>query len=470
MASFEARDAPSTTPTPSTDTVVGYFVHARKAIAGIANIERASEIVTESRELLHLITGLVSQLNVQHAELSRILFDSNAIKEAMQQVLDACDDDFKVSTRPAAFLLFLVGLPQICETITETLSRHGIDRSELAESEQDLLAQLDAMHDNVRAGLARLQSVPVVEDPGGPAPPKTLDDFVDTQDLEQLKRDFTEIIDHTNEAIDHMTQLIADFDDELNPLIDNITNANAMFHLLNLQETNELYTNVTKDAELISENVKGLVRHYDLCLTALKYLEGGNDAVAHSQEDDPGANVDIAALHTTQNIDPPSNVDELRDMIEAIAGDDQDLDDIVQEINVKTESMEKDLLTMRYAHDEMTRQERNQRQAARSLTSIKAHIEEHVKTAFECQERWSQLRERLEDKTSDLQNLQVFYHDFLGAYKELMVEMQRRAHARKTTEQLVLEARHELRRAYKGIFAKIQGPIAMLTTPSEQPR
>lgn len=212
----------------------------------------------------------------------------------------------------------------------------------------------------------------------------------------------------------------------------------------------DILTNMEDNAREMADNLESLVKHYDLCVSAIKHTEGGGDAAQRIAGSLPEG-VDIGETDLNASSEPISE-DERQEMINIIEKDASQVEEVVFEIRDRIIEME--------AHEQVL------------VRHVGACFEEHADTnaAFKILEnighrlpafigqsqvflmRWEEERSRLEKHIEQLEELREFYDGFLLAYDNLLIEVDRRKALEAKVETLVQDAMSRVSKLYDDDF------------------
>lgn len=418
---------------PSLEQLVSHFVSAKRSLASIHQVWRANEVVTQARQLLEVDAVLTSKI---------------------------------------AFLRR--GLDEQTKTL-RTL-RYGVDLVGVEGHDEfkELLANLDESSQHLHNTLQFLKETPIhstLQPPG--TPQKYLFDFIDSSSVDDLEASLRACIDRTNEAdsslaetIDAFGASLARLDDALDacppPPEPSPSPLPSSFR--------QLEAHATETASLL----QSLVRHYDLCVTALKHTEGGNEAATRATSDesplpssndlphdlDPNLHVnldqldlDVASLRPDAPPPPPMTETERADMLAVLANDAAEVDDVVAEIRDRVSDMEALAAEMAGHIEGLQVSYTAHLQAFRVMVDVGKEVPEHLVGCRTFQARWGEEKTKIEEGMLALEGLREFYDGFLDAYDGLLVEVDRRRSVRIKMEVIAREALQKIERLYEDDLA-----------------
>ncbi|KAL3452818.1 autophagy-related protein 17 [Aspergillus insuetus] len=425
-----------TTGPPPLETLISHLVAAKRSLSSINHVWRANEIVTAARSTLEesvvvsartgfLRSGLNSQL--------RLLYNVRAE--------------------------------------VEEISLRG--RSEFASA----LKSLDAADVRLKKTIALLQETivhssfrPVGEDP------RSLHDFVDERGVEELHATLKSSIDRTNAAQAELDASNYAFDDELQAIKKALGTYRAATKLANsrtslsssgsqsgsstslpsLSSMPSMVHSLEMHAQEMANLLESLVRHFDLCVTAVKHTEGGGAAAQSITGDMPAGVIssrggnhegDIVS-NLNAPLDPLSD-SEYREMVNVIINDAAEAEDVVMEIQDRIGEMEsviENLLTQRNSFAAVYSATKDVFTHLSSLASTR--LPGYIAQAHTFTGVWNEEHDRIKGGLADLSDLSSLYDGFLEAYDGLIIEVTRRKHVRHRVEKILRDTRHKLDALY----------------------
>jgi autophagy-related protein 17 len=212
-------------------------------------------------------------------------------------------------------------------------------------------------------------------------------------------------------------------------------------------------------AQEMANLLESLVRHFDLCVTAVKHTEGGGAAAQSITGDMPvgvsgsgraGPNIE-EEINANLNapLDPLSN-SEYQEMVNVLIKDAAEAEDVVMEIQDRIGEMESVLENVLAQRDSM-------RSVYNATTSIFQHLSSlsstrlpgYIAQAHNFTRVWNEEQDRINGGLADLSDLHSLYDGFLDAYDGLLLEVARRRHIRQRVEKVLRDTRHKLNQLYE---------------------
>jgi autophagy-related protein 17 len=331
---------------------------------------------------------------------------------------------------------------------------------------------LDAASARLQNTLESLRST-LVEPAFRPAneAPKYLFDFVDEGGISDLESTIKSSIDRFDAARLQLAETCEAFEADLERLHTNIS-PDEPSHVEALHGETPLpaliYQLETKATEAAS-HLEGLVKHYDLCVTALKHTEGGGDAIlqASAGEEEQaealvGLGVDLGKLENAP-AKAISNEERL-EMLNVLVTDAGEVDEVVADIKDSLVEMEDSMSHITTYLEGLRDASTRLRDALAFLKEVTGKLPIYISACAEFQRAWDEQKELLHEKLAEIEGLRDFYAGFEDAYDELILEIQRRRQVRQDMEKVIKSATQELEALYKGQSALHQ-PFPIPSSP-----
>lgn len=423
---------------PQLETLISHLVAAKRSLSSINHVWRANEIVTAARATLEESVVVSARTGFLRRGLN------NQLR-----------------------LLYNV------RTEVEDVSLRG--RSEFAA----VLKSLDTADARLRKTLDLLRDT-IVHASFRPEDeePKSLHDFVEERGVEELHAALKHSIDRTSAAQGDLDSSNASFDEELGSIKEALGNYRAATKLASsrtsassssssasnsslpsLSSMPSMLHSLEMHAQEMANLLESLVRHFDLCVTAVKHTEGGG-AAARSITGDMPAGMHVSGrggpnfeegINANLNapLDPLSD-SEYQEMVNVLIKDATEAEDVVMEIQDRIAEMESVL-------DHIAAQRDTFLSIYNATTSVFNHISslasarlpEYISQAHTFTRVWSEEHERIEVGLVELSDLNSLYDGFLDAYDGLILEVTRRRHVRQRVEKVLRDCRHKLDQLYE---------------------
>ncbi|CAI7612665.1 unnamed protein product [Penicillium viridicatum] len=425
-------------PLPQVDTLISYLLGAKRSLSSITHVWRANEIVTASHSALEKSVVLCSRTGFLRRGLNgqlRLLYD---VRTEVEQISYRGRDEFSVALK------------------------------------------------NLDAADARLRSTP------GDEERKSLHDFVDERGVEELHASLKASIDRTNTARAELDTSNREFDDELQATRQSLRHYHTATKLASSRLSITSSSSSASDSGLLTlssmpgqiQSLEGhaqemailleaLVRHFDLCVTAVKHTDGGG-AVARSITGDMPTGVDGsndgmpnigAEINANLNapLDPMTDA-EYQEMVAVLIKDAPEADDVVMEIQDRINEMESIFEQVQAQRDALLSISKATIEVHSHLSSLaSSRLPRYISQAHNFTRVWHEENDRINSGLVELSDLHSLYDGFLNAYDSLMLEVARRRHVRQRVEKVLRDTRHKLDQlhdedaAARGTFRVEQG-------------
>lgn len=274
---------------------------------------------------------------------------------------------------------------------------------------------------------------------------KHLFDFIDSATVSSLKDSLRACIDRYNEARSALGDSNDGFDTSLENLHSSIENVpNSPATASNPSPIPSLYHDLEGHAKEAAQAFQSLVRHYDLCVTALMHTEGGSAAATQATGDAPVPSGDDFSAPPE-----PMTGEERQEMLSVLKKDAQEVEDVVSEIRERGSEMTF-LLSQIEDHVAHLRNEDSALNSIlRMISHIAAEVKSHIATSRTFHASWLEdTRPTLLTGIEEWENLREFYERFDLAYAELLVEVASRRRRHDKAKRKAEEAQKELERLH----------------------
>lgn len=455
MADYASPSSPSPNASihepASLDTLVAYFVAAKRSLSSTKQVWRADEIVRQARRLVeeHAVlkakntfvrTGVDEQVNVLHSVgtgLETVGREAQVDFQTVLRSLDVANDRLEAT---------------LTSLRTTTISR------ELTAPRQHIDEEVDDSQELYRGkSEEELQS-------------KSLDDFIDEAAHTTLLDSVRSTIDSYNTAQGSLqtTRLtlkesLRTIQDDLN-VIDHLHRQDdAAYASSNMSSSNDsssipsTFHSLTTHATEMASLLQSLISHYDLCITALKHTEGGSEAAraaissASHPIADPLTGIVGESPETSlyrNKARPPISTSERDEMVEVLVTDAGQVDDVVLEISDRGASMESLLSSLQTRAQGSRTVYKNLQSVLLQLSTLGDELPSHISAARFFRQTWSELRSTIESQTAELVALTGFYDSFIASYASLLREVERRRMIDAKMRKIAERTRREMHALY----------------------
>ncbi|KAE8354921.1 autophagy-related protein 17 [Aspergillus coremiiformis] len=423
---------------PQLDTLIAHLVAAKRSLSSINHVWRANEIVTAARSALEESVVVSARIGFLRRGLNHQLRVLYNVRTEVQEV-----------------------------------SRRG--RSEFAT----VLKSLDVADARLRKTLDLLRETVVHASfrPEG-EDSKSLHDFVEERGVEELHTALKRSIDRTNTAQAELESSNCAFDDELQSIKEALGNYRAATQLASSRTSASSSSPSSSNASLpslasippmlhslethaqeMANLLESLVRHFDLCVTAVKHTEGGGAAARSITGDVP------ATVHVTGRVGPnieeginanlnapldPLSESEYQEMVNVLIKDAAEAEDVVMEIQDRIGEMETVLENVVTQRDVVRSVYNATTGVFKHLSALAStHLPGYIAQAHNFTRIWHEEYEHIQSGLADLSDLNTLYDGFLEAYDGLILEVARRRHVRHRVEKVLRDAKHKLHQLYE---------------------
>lgn len=415
----------SATEDESLGTLVGHFVDSKQSLAAASHVHRASDIVSAARSLLEDVASVTAKDRFLRSSIAQQL----SILRTARTGLDAVSRD-----ATAQF--------------------------------QALIKRMDAAHAQVKAATTDLRDTRVEPcfRPEGEQP-RSLHSFVDENAVDMLSARFRACLDDFEAAHAELRRSNTAFDAEIHDLEESLKDADADGGSSDEEDSSDgsdgdspaaLFRSLEAHATELAELLQSLVKHYDLCITALKHTEGGAPA---AQAALPSTSTDGASDHenAAAQLDPsllsgpaaPLSPSERADLLAVLAVDAREVGPVVREMTARAADMETTLVRLSARRDAAGASHSRAASAVSALDSLGGRLPVYTHAATSFASKAAEVRERAGEGLAELDGLREFFVAFRRAYDGLLLEVGRRLQTRRRMDRIAADARAAIERLYE---------------------
>ena len=413
------------TPIP-VESLISHLVAAKRSLSSIHLVHRATTILSEARSSVestaallarttYLRRSLLSQLKILRSIQFELEGAANAIQLGFQNVVKELD----TAERKLASTIELLQQTKIEEAFRSTIGQPP--------------ERLDA-----------------------PPGKDTLHDFVEEKPVQNLKIAMKDIIDTVQDDKHEMAKSMRNLEDDLQSINDLLTDNQVELSATDsdLQQPNmsKLLRILEDHAHEMAQGLESLVKHFDLCVTAIKHTEGAGDAALKTVN--VGDLPDDVGVEDLEGPTQPMNEDERLEMLQVLENDAGEVDDVVMEIQDRNADMEAHLDKISMWRERSEASYNDVGTAFAFLDSIGAKLSNYVGESARYGNRWAEDKVRIEDGIAGMEDLCETYDNFLHAYDRLIVEAARRRAVKKQMERVAEEAQTKLDQLYEDDLAE----------------
>ncbi|OCT48278.1 Autophagy-related protein 17 [Cladophialophora carrionii] len=422
---LSARSSPSqslraTSPSQtSVEVLVSYLVASKRSLGSIHLVHRATTLLSEARISVESTTALLAKATYLRRSLTSQLKVLRGVQFELETAAQGIQLEFQAVIR------------ELDETGARLLQ--CIDLLKQTKIEHAFKVATDGERPDV-------------------AGKNTLHDFVDDNGVETIKQAMEVAIDNVQNAQQEMNDSIQALEVDLQSINEVLSSRGDLSGTesdvqqpLHIAGTLTLLEN---HAHEMARGLEGLVKHFDLCVTAIKHTEGGGEAVFQTMN---AEEVNAVGLGVDELQAPaqPMNDEERIEMLQVLENDAQEVDEVVMELQDRNAEMETQLDKI---HGWQERQETAYADVATAfklLDKISGRLSGYVAETARHAMRWNEEKAKIEDGIGGMEELCEYYAHFLHAYDGLIVEVARRRTVKKQMERIVAEAHAQLEQMYE---------------------
>ncbi|KAI4111066.1 MAG: hypothetical protein LQ339_000794 [Xanthoria mediterranea] len=407
----EASPAPS-----SLDTLVSHLVASKRSLSSIEHVWRANEIVTSTR--LHL--------------------EASVITSARTSFLRA-------------------GITTQLHTLQRVHAHSKAIETEGAKEYGEVLRTLDESDKRMRRTLESLRTT-IVEHTLRPESDqrKNLLDFVDEGGVDKLLAAVEDSANAAKEAHTELVDINLGFYNELEGIQNILGGSGPSMHRPSSKRSAgsshsdatavspipDILQAMEDRAKDMADNLESLVKHFDLCVTAIKHTEGGGDAAQRLTDDLPEG---MAVGQEIASAPPePITEQEREEMLGVLANDADQVEEVLTEIRDHIGEMEGLLENTTAFIAQLDEEHSGVLQAFRQLESLEGRLHAFTAQSQVFVMRWDDEKAKIGERMNELESLGEFYSGYLSAYDNLLVEIGRRQFMEQQMEKVLQDAMRKL--------------------------
>lgn len=412
-SSTESLQSETSTTAPSQlDKLVSHLLASKRSLSSINHVYRANELVTSTRKAL----------------------ETSIIISARTEFIRS-------------------GIDSQCIVLAKVRSNTEGIAMESASEFATMIRNLDAADERLRATLDLLRETMIEASlrPEGEER-RSLLDFVDETGVAGLVTTIKESIDTAGRAHDEFKETNAMFDEDLQ----------AVKNLLRNRQKHDIMSSSNGDgfspipdilqemedrAKDMADNLESLVKHFDLCVTAIKHTEGGGDAAQRLAGDLPDG-MDIGQGTVNTPADPIGDEEKI-EMMEILEKDAGQVEDVVMEIKDHISEMESQYEIVTAYTEQLKEEHEGTTCAFGLLENIGLKLPAYITQSHLFVMRWDDEKIKVEEHLEELEGLRLFYDGFLKAYDNLLIEIDRRKTLELKAEKVAQEAMMRIQKLYE---------------------
>lgn len=439
---------------PSLERLVLHFVAAKKSLTATQHVYRATELATSSRTLIEEIAALNAKNSYARWGVDEQLETLGEIRAAVADAGEQAGDEF---TQTIASLD--VANDRLQSTLA-SLRKVIIDRS-LQKPKVSSMDQYESQYltrDSPTTSFSQEDETPKQ---------KTLYDFVDEANHEDLLASLRSLIDTFNDSRADLDANIARFDDSIAHIASALNgsssgsgdtdDSNPPSKITPYDEPPlsipALFHDMESHAAEMATLLQSLISHYDLCVSALKHTEGGGEAAREAVQaaDELAKNAQGVeeSLYAAAAVPDPMDAGERAEMLRVLENDAAEVEDVVGELRERGGEIEGLYGQLSSRADSSRKTMRGLRRAVEGMHAVKDALPIYLDAVAAFKEGWANLRLAMQGKTQELVGLCGFYEQFWSGYKKLLREVDRRAAVEAQMARVAEKARRDLDRLYE---------------------
>lgn len=395
------------------ETLISYLVAAKRSLSSIHHVHRATTVLAEARSSVESTAALRARTTYLHRSLLSQLKILRGVQFELEGAANAIQAEFQSSIRE----LDAAGrrLEQNIRLLKQTKIEEGF-------------------------------KLPPEGDDSAVQPKNNLYDFVEEGPVDELKDAMKEVIDNVQDNQSDVNQSIRNLEDDLQVinelLVDKQPDASAASSEFQPPNIPALLKQLEEYAHSMAQSLESLVKHFDLCATAIRHTEGAGDAVVRRYK--AGNLPEDVDLQTLEGPAEPMNEEERAEMLQVLSTDAAEVDDVVAEIQEHAAEMESHLNEIVHWKERTDASHDDVATAFRHLETIGSRLPSFVADSARHASRWADDKARVEDGIAGMEQLCETYDNFLQAYDRLIIEAARRRSVKKQMERVVEEAQAKL--------------------------
>lgn len=419
-----ARPSPTqslhaTSPPSSVNTLVSYLVASKRSLGSIHLVHRATTILSEARASVESTTALLAKTTYLRRSLTSQLKLLRTIQFELETAAQGIQQEFQAVIK------------------------------ELDETGARLLESINLLRQTKVEEAFRTSSD--FQDVGGK---ETLHDFVDDTGVENIRQAMEVAIDSVQNSQHEMNQSIQTLEEDLqsiNEVLNNREETSETESELQQPSITDILPLLESHAREMAQGLESLVRHFDLCVTAIKHTEGGGEAVVQTMNADAEDLPEAVGMGMDELQAPaqPMNEEERLEMLQVLENDAAEVDEVVMEIQDRHAEMEVHLDKISQWRERQENAYADVATAFRLLDKISGRLSSYVAETARHAARWNEEKAKIEDGIGGMEELCSYYANFLHAYDGLIVEVARRRAVKKQMERVVSDAHAQLEQLYE---------------------
>jgi autophagy-related protein 17 len=286
---------------------------------------------------------------------------------------------------------------------------------------------------------------------------KYLLDFVDEAGVNDLYDSVKQSMDRFETFRAGLKNVFRCFDNDLDSLIEVLEPKSHMkkseeVDVYDMTPIPSLFGSLENHATDVASHLESLVKHYDLCLSALRSTEGGGEFISKASEEDAPHLAGLGLGITNLEEEKPSRIGEQDrlNMLAVIVKDAGEVDEVVDEIRDALAEMEEQLSQIETYVIELRTMSKRLQMSYGLLKNVSEKVPGYINECSGFQIAWEDEKGILNTKIDEIEGLTEFYDGFSGGYDGLIVEVHRRRTAKREMDKIARQALAQIEKIYRG--------------------
>lgn len=206
-------------------------------------------------------------------------------------------------------------------------------------------------------------------------------------------------------------------------------------------------------AQEMASLLDSLVRHFDLCVNAVRHTEGGYAAVRKAASSQPpGADpVSVSGVMNTENEtteDEAISEDERQVMLDVLEKDAAQVDDVVMELGDLLNDMEAKHEVVLEHVSTLTSTYKETATAYKILEGVGARLSGYIIASQNFQLQWEETKLNIQEQLNELESMRLFYENYYSSYDGLILEVHRRKSCEDKVKGIMKKAMEQIEKVY----------------------
>ena len=196
-----------------------------------------------------------------------------------------------------------------------------------------------------------------------------------------------------------------------------------------------------------------LVRHFDLCVQAIKHTEGGFAAVKQAASNNQlPEGVTVSGVIQEPGMDSgilePISEEDRKQMLAVLASDATEVEDVVLELHQRLQSMEEQFERSQEHLSTLTATYSSTIAAFTLLEQVGSRLPAYIASSQDFLLRWADYKAQIADQLDELEGTRVFYEGYMTSYRSLIEEVSRRKAAEDKMKSVLRKAMEQVKKLH----------------------